>query len=110
MVDTGCFGLVLPLAWKDRLAPLSNVTHVDLETADQRIVTAEVCGAVTIQFASFRPVTGEVAFIDMQPNERHGYEPSVGYTVLELAGAVVDLVTHRLIARKYCDLKGAAAT
>jgi predicted aspartyl protease len=37
-------------------------------------------------------------------------EPLVGYTVLELAGAVVDMVTHRLVARKYFDVKVAAAT
>ena len=36
-------------------------------------------------------------------------EPLVGYTVLESCGAVVDLVTHRLVARKYYDLKSLRA-
>ena len=35
-------------------------------------------------------------------------EPLVGYTVLELSNVVVDMVTHRLVARKYYDLKTAA--
>jgi hypothetical protein len=40
---------------------------------------------------------------------QEGYEPLVGYTVLELAGAVVDRVSHRLVARKYYDLKAVGA-
>jgi predicted aspartyl protease len=108
MVDTGAFGLVLPLAWRERLGALPVHTTVELETADQRVVTADLCAPVMIQVAGFRPVTGEVAFIDMQESPR-GYEPLVGYTVLELAGVVVDLVTHRLIARKYYDLKAVRA-
>lgn len=107
MVDTGAFGLVLPLAWKERLGPLTDVATVELETADQRIVTAEVCGPVRIQLAGFRTIVGEAVFVDMRP-ARKGYEPLVGYTVLELAGAVVDMVSHRLVARKYYDMKTAA--
>ena len=107
MVDTGAFGLVLPLAWRDRLGRLSECSPVELETADQRVVTAEICAPVKIQISGFRAVIGEVAFVDMQPGSR-GYEPLVGYTVLELAGVVVDMVTHRLVARKYYDLKTAA--
>jgi hypothetical protein len=45
-----------------------------------------------------------VVFVDTHPGGR-GYEPLVGYTVLELSGAVVDMVTHRVVARKYFDLK-----
>ena len=109
MVDTGAFGLVLPLAWKDRLGPLTHVATVELETADQRIVSAEVCGPVRIQLAGFRTIVGEAVFVEMRPG-RKGYEPLVGYTVLELAGAVVDMVSHRLVARKYYDLKAIAGT
>jgi len=43
----------------------------------------------------------------MQPGPR-GYEPLVGYTVLELSGVAVDMVSHSLLARKYYDLKSAA--
>ena len=107
MVDPGAFGLVLPLAWKDRLGPLPHSVPVEVETADQRTVIAEVCGPVRIQMSGFRPIDGEVVFMDMEPGP-HGYEPLVGYTILEISGAVVDMVTHRLVARKYYDLKAAA--
>ena len=93
---------------EDRLGPLTHVATVELETADRRIVSAEVCGPVRIQLAGFRTIVGEAVFVKMRPG-RKGYEPLVGYTVLELAGAVVDMVSHRLIARKYYDLKAAAA-
>jgi predicted aspartyl protease len=107
LVDTGAFGLVLPVAWKERLGSLPDSTTVEIETADQRIVSAEVCGPVRIQVAGFRTISGEVVFMEMQLGVR-GYEPLVGYTVLELAGVVVDMVTHRLVARKYFDVKAAA--
>jgi predicted aspartyl protease len=107
MVDTGAFGLILPSAWRERLGRLEEVATVELETADQRVVPAVVCGPVRIQLPGFRPVVGEVVFVDMEPRGT-GYEPLVGYTVLELAGAVVDMVSHRLVARKYYDLKRVA--
>ena len=42
LVDTGAYGLVLPLAWKDELGELEAVATVDLETADQRLIEADV--------------------------------------------------------------------
>ena len=107
LVDTGAFGLVLPLAWKDQLGELPEVEMVEIETADQRIVVAEVRGPVRIQLEGFRRVTGEAIFVEMAPGE-HGYQPLVGYTVLELSGVAVDMVSHSLVARKYYDLKSAA--
>jgi len=53
---------------------------------------------VRIQIDGFRAIDGEVMFIGMTPR-RDSYEPLVGYPVLELARAVVDMVTHRLVAR-----------
>src|SRR5436853_6720201 len=44
LVDTGAYGLVLPLAWKDELGELEAVATVDLETADQRLIEADVWG------------------------------------------------------------------
>ena len=79
---------------------------VEVETADQRILLAEVRGPVSIQLAGFRTIAGEVVFMEMEPTAR-GYEPPVGYTALELAGAVIDMITHRLVARQYFDVKGA---
>ena len=107
LVDTGAFGLVLPVAWREQLGPFPHREAVELEMADQRIASAEVSGPLYIQVDGFRKVVGEAVFVDMQPGQR-GYEPLVGYTILELAGVVVDMVTHRLVARKYYDLKAAA--
>ena len=106
VVDTGAFGLMLPRAWKERLGPLPNAAPVEVETADQRVVAAEVCGPVRIHIDGFRAIDGEVVFMDMEPR-RGGYEPLVGYTVLELPGAVIDMVTHRLVARRTFDAKRA---
>jgi predicted aspartyl protease len=108
IVDTGAFGLILPAAWKERVGPLPHTAVVEVETADQRIVTAEVCGPVRIRVDGFRTIDGEVVFMDVEPT-RGSYEPLVGYTVLELAGAVVDMVTHRLVARRTFDVKPARA-
>lgn len=108
LIDTGAFGLILPTAWKERLGVLRTSTMVAVETADQRIVEVEVCGPVEIRLAGGRTINGEVAFMEMEP--RNGcYEPLVGYTILELAGVVVDMVSHRLEARKYFDAKAATA-
>ena len=107
LVDTGSTGLVLPLAWKEELGDLEAVATVDLETADQRVVAADVYGPVWVQIEGFRRIADEVIFIEMQEGPR-GYQPLVGYTVLEKAGAAVDMVSHQLIARRHYDLKSAA--
>ena len=41
----------------------------------------------------------------MEPGRRGAYEPLIGYTILERSGLVIDMVTHRLVARKYFDAK-----
>ena len=107
LIDTGAFGLVLPLAWRERLGQLSDTAEVEVEMADQRVMAAETAGPVRIQIPGFRRVIGEVAFIPMEPRG-DSYEPLVGYTVLELAGIAIDLVTHRLVARRVFDAKRAS--
>jgi predicted aspartyl protease len=104
LVDTGSAFTVLPTAWKDRLGKLPSVQTVEVETADQRPVTAEVCGPVRIQIEGFRPVFSEVAFVEMHPSDG-AYEPLVGYISLEQAGIAVDLLGHRLVKAKPLDLK-----
>jgi len=42
LVDTGTTGLLLPMAWKDRLGSLTSIRTVEMETADQRVVLGEV--------------------------------------------------------------------
>ena len=109
LVDTGAFGLILPRTWKERLGPFSHRSEIELETADQRVVTAEVCAPVWIQIAGFRRIPDEVVFVDMEPGRRRDYEPLVGYTILQRSGLVIDMVTHRLHPRKYFDLKRLAS-
>jgi hypothetical protein len=59
---------------------------------------------VEIKLEGFDPVHGEVAFLDMVP-EDGVYEPIVGYIVLEKCQAVVDMFGHRLIHMGKTDLK-----
>lgn len=104
LVDTSSAGLVLPAAWKERLGLLALTSLVQMETADQRIVAGEVCGPVTIQIEGFRPVSGEVTFLEMVP-KNGDYEPLLGYITLEQSQAAVDLARDHLVPVKYVDLK-----
>jgi predicted aspartyl protease len=104
LVDTGASLMVLPIAWKDRLGKLGAVTKIEVETATQETVTAEVCGPVRIQIEGFRPIFNEVAFVDMKPADGE-YEPLIGYIVLEQSLAAVDMLGYRLVPIKHMDLK-----
>ena len=87
LVDTGAAYLTLPNAWRSRLGELTVYDTVDVETANQAIVTGEICGPVLLRFGSFRRVLAEVLFTDMEPADgRH--EPLLGYIPLEQAQAV----------------------
>jgi predicted aspartyl protease len=109
MVDTGAYGMILPAAWRDALGRPPVMAAVEVELADQRVVQADVCGPVEIQIDGFRRVAGEVIFVEMLPNARGEYEPLIGYTILEACNVMVDMTSHRLVARKHYDLKRAAA-
>lgn len=104
LVDTGAAHMVLPTAWRDRLGKIATVRHIDCETATQELVRGEVCGPVEIRLEGFDPVYGEVVFLDMTPTNG-GYEPLVGYIILEQAQAAVDMLGHRLVHVKKSDLK-----
>lgn len=104
LVDTGASLMVLPSAWKDRLGALESGAKIEVETATQEIVPAEVCGPVRIQIQGFRPIFNEVAFVDMKPADGE-YEPLIGYIVLEQSQAGVDMLGHRLVPIKHMDLK-----
>jgi len=104
LVDTGASLMVLPNAWKDRLGPLESGAEIEVETATQETVRAEVCGPVRIQIEGFRPIFNEVAFIEMKPADGE-YEPLIGYIVLEQSEAAVDMLGHRLVPIKHMDLK-----
>ena len=104
LVDTGAALMVLPSAWRDRFGKLEAGIEIELETATQETVTAEVCGPVRIQIEGFRPIFNEVAFVEMNPADGE-YEPLIGYIVLEQSLADVDMVGHRLVPIKHLDLK-----
>ncbi len=104
LVDTGAFCLTLPSSWRERLGRLPLSRAVEVETADRRIVPAEVAGPVVIRIECFDAVAGEVLFLDMQPAEGR-VEPLLGYVTLEQAGLVVDMVGHRLVRLPRLDLK-----
>ena len=104
LVDTGASHLVLPNAWKERLAGLELVGTVEVQIATQATVQGEVYGPVRIQIEGFRPIFGEVLFVEMTP-ENGDYEPLLGYIVLEQSQAAVDMLGHRLVHVKHLDLK-----
>lgn len=104
LVDTGASGLVLPMAWRDRLAPFGKTRRVKLETADQRVIEGEVSGPVEVQIEGFDPVFNEVTFVDSAADGA-AYEPLLGYILLEQARAAVNIVGHRLLPVKAFDLK-----
>jgi predicted aspartyl protease len=104
LVDTGASLMVLPSAWKDRLGQLNPGTEIEVETATQEIIRAEVCGPVRIQIEGFRPIFNEIAFVEMKPADGK-YEPLIGYIILEQSQAAVDMLGHRLVPIKHLDLK-----
>lgn len=104
MVDTGAAYLTLPSAWASRLGDFPYAEKVELATATGEVVEGEMRGPVRVYIGKFRPIYTEVLFVDMEGDERD-YEPLLGYTPLELCGAAVDMLGHRLIPVKYIDLK-----
>ncbi|HEV2829913.1 MAG TPA: aspartyl protease family protein [Pyrinomonadaceae bacterium] len=104
LVDTGASHMVLPSALKDRLGKFEALAQIEVETATQDTVTAQVCGPVRIQIEGFRAIFSEVAFVDMNP-ERGEFEPLIGYIVLEQSLAGVDMISRRLVHLKHFDLK-----
>lgn len=56
LVDTGASHMVLPSAWKDRLGRFQATDEIEVETATQERVVAEVCGPVRIQIEGFRAI------------------------------------------------------
>src|SRR2546430_12175417 len=74
LVDTGAHCLTLPLAWRSRFGSMSVSHMVEVEVADGRIVSGELCGPLKIQIADFPPVVGEAVFIEM-PDEGPECQP-----------------------------------
>jgi hypothetical protein len=96
--------LTLPAAWRDLLGEFRMSERVKLEIATHEEVEGEVCGPVMIQLPGFRPVSGEVLFLDMDSSNGEP-EPLLGYIPLEQAGAAVDPLGQRLIHLPHLDMK-----
>ena len=77
LVDTGASMVVLPTAWRKQLGVLETIRRVELETATQELVGADVCGPVKIQLEGFDPIYSEVLFLEMYPRDGT-YEPLIG--------------------------------
>ncbi len=105
LVDTGSAYITLPNAWRDSLGEVEQMGEVEVEMADQSVKKGSVCGPVRVRIGEFRPIVGEVLFLDMKPDDEGEYEPLVGYIALEQAGAAVDMLGHRLVHVKRVDLK-----
>ena len=104
-VDTGAAGLLLPMAWKERLGTFASSERVELVLANNDVIEGEACGPAGIQIEGFRRIFNEVLFTDMQEAEDAEYEPLLGYVILEQAQAAVDMLGHRLVPVKYIDCK-----
>src|SRR2546426_849651 len=95
LVDTGAAHMVLPAAWREKLGKLELLDTVTIETADQRELSAQICGPVRIEVEGFRAVSADVLFLDMQPGKHGSYEPLLGYLVLEAIPAPDSRATVR---------------
>lgn len=104
LVDTGASHMVLPAAWRERLGPLQEIGEGSFETATGATIRGAICGPVTVEVEGFRPIFTEVVFLEMEPRSGE-YDPLLGYVVLEMCQAAVDMVGHRLVPVKHLDLK-----
>lgn len=84
---------------------MERLAEIDVEMADQSVKKGELFGPVRVRIGEFRPIIGEVLFLEMQPDENAEYEPLLGYIALEQAGAAVDMLGHRLVHVKRVNLK-----
>ncbi len=105
LVDTGASHMVLPAVWKSRLGDLEPKERVALSPANKETIEGEIFGPVEVTLEGFRPVFTEVLFVEMQPVQDARYEALIGYTVLEMIPAAVDMLGHRLVHAGALDLK-----
>jgi len=110
LVDTGSAYITLPNAWRESLGEVERLGEVDVEMADQSVKKACVCGPIRVRIGEFRPIVGEVLFLEMNPDDEGEYEPLIGYIALKQAGAAVDMLGHRLVHVKRVDLKSLSAS
>ena len=105
LVDTGAHCLTLPLGWRDRFGPIPMVRPVEVEVADGRVVSGELCGPLKIQIADFDPVAGEVLFMEMTADEQGRVTPLIGHITLQQSRVVVDMAAQQLRFVPRVDVK-----
>lgn len=108
MVDTGAAYLTLPSVWAPKLGKFPYNEEVEMATATGETVAGEMRGPARVHIQGFRSLHTDILFVDMEPEVDNGvdhYEPLLGYTPLEMCGAAVDMLGHRLVPVKYIDLK-----
>ena len=97
LVDGGASIMALPAHFAERFPNLS-FGESECVTASE-VVKAKIGWPVRICLTGFRPVSSEVAFLKALE------EPLIGYTVLEVIPAAVDMLGHRIVPVKYLDMK-----
>ncbi len=104
LVDSVASYMVLPAAWQEQLGDFPVFRTVELQTATQVTIEGRVCGPVKIQVEGFDPISSEVLFVKMEPQDGV-YEPLLGYIPLEQSQAAVEIQGDRLMRAKRMDLK-----
>ena len=106
LVDTGASHLVLPMAWREKFGVFAEERDDETETATQERAHVVLCGPAQVKVDGFGDARTDVLFLDMKPDRDGDYTPLLGYTVLEMCKAAVDLKGHRLIPVRAFDLRG----
>ncbi|MGI9338627.1 MAG: aspartyl protease family protein [Gammaproteobacteria bacterium] len=110
LVDTGASHLVLPGAWRDKFGVFAEERDDETETATQDRAQVTLCGPARVRIDGFSEAHTDVLFLDMKPDRDGAYMPLLGYTVLEMCKAAVDLSSHRLIPVRAFDLRRASTS
>ena len=109
LVDTGAWGLMLPRAWKERLGAFQMTRTVEMVAADQRVVSGEVCGPVTIQIED-RVAEERSVSAALEPHVHEGHLARHRLPALEQAGLAADPVGGRLLKIPHMDLRAASGS
>ena len=109
LVDTGAGYLTLPKKWKKQLGDFDLTQKTIVRLGDETNIEGEICGPLRIEVEGFRPIYGEVLFINMKESTDGEYQSLLGYIPLESIPVAVDMLGHRLVPVKTVDCKAFVA-